>query len=124
MPDQSPPPPLSTQGAASSAPTALSTRSWLARVHVTLKPVVNDPQGLAVMGGLHQLGYRGVESVRLGKYLEVRLAAPDQVAAETLVDEMCRRLLANPVIEDYHYTLEQVATAAGGVAEAAPGSGR
>jgi phosphoribosylformylglycinamidine synthase PurS subunit len=81
---------------------------WLARIHVTLKPVVNDPQGLAVMGGLHQLGYAGVDSVRLGKYLEVRLAAPDRPAAESQVDEMCRRLLANPVIEDYRYTLDEI----------------
>jgi phosphoribosylformylglycinamidine synthase len=81
---------------------------WLARIHVTLKPVVNDPQGLAVMGGLHQLGYADVESVRLGKYLEVRLAASDRAAAESQVAEMCRRLLANPVIEDYHYALEDV----------------
>jgi phosphoribosylformylglycinamidine synthase PurS subunit len=84
---------------------------WLARVHVTLKPVVNDPQGLAVMGGLHQLGYASVESVRLGKYLEVRVAAPDRATAEQQVDEMCRRLLANPVIEDYRYALEAVADA-------------
>jgi phosphoribosylformylglycinamidine synthase len=85
---------------------------WLARIHVTLKPVVNDPQGLAVMGGLQQLGYAGVESVRLGKYLEVRLAAPDRAAAEAQVDEMCRRLLANPVIEDYRYALDEVAETA------------
>ena len=84
---------------------------WLARIHVTLKPVVNDPPGLAVMGGLRQLGYAGVESVRLGKYLEVRLAAPDRATAESQVDEMCRRLLANPVIEDYRYTVEALPAA-------------
>ena len=90
---------------------------WLARIHVTLKPVVNDPPGLAVMGGLHQLGYTGVESVRLGKYLEVRLDAADEAAAGQQVNEMCRRLLANPVIEDYRYTLEAVPA---GAAAAAP----
>ncbi len=90
----------------------MSATTWLARVHVTLKPVVNDPQGLAVMGGLHQLGYEGVESVRLGKYLEVRLRAPDQATAEAQVDEMCRRLLANPVIEDYRFAVEAVPDAA------------
>jgi phosphoribosylformylglycinamidine synthase len=84
---------------------------WLAKIHVTLKPVVNDPSGLAVMGGLRQLGYGGVESVRLGKYLEVRLVAPDQAAAEAQVDQMCRRLLANPVIEDYRYAVEATADA-------------
>ncbi len=79
---------------------------WLARIDITLKPVVNDPAGLAVMGGLHQLGYGGVESVRLGKYLEVSVRAPDRATATAQVDEMCRRLLANPVIEDYRITLE------------------
>ena len=101
----------SPQGATRSAATA--TR-WFARVHVTLKPVVNDPQGLAVMGGLHQLGYGGVQSVRLGKYLEVQLAAADRAAAETQVDEMCRRLLANPVIEDYRYAVEEAPDAPAG----------
>jgi phosphoribosylformylglycinamidine synthase subunit PurS len=101
----------SSQAATSSA--ATSTR-WLARIHVTLKPVVNDPQGLAVMGALHQLGYGGVESVRLGKYLELQLAASDRAAAEAQVDEMCRRLLANPVIEDYRDALGEVADAPAG----------
>jgi len=81
-------------------------QQWLARVHVTLKPVVNDPQGLAVLGGLQQLGHGNVSGVRLGKYLELRLAAADQASAEAQVDEMCRRLLANPVIEDYRFSLE------------------
>ena len=85
---------------------------WLARIHVTLKPVVNDPPGLAVLSSLQHLGYTGVESVRLGKYLEVRLAAADRAAAAAQVDEMCRRLLANPVIEDYRYALDEVAEAA------------
>jgi phosphoribosylformylglycinamidine synthase subunit PurS len=84
-------------------------QQWLARVHVTLKPVVNDPQGLAVLGGLQQLGHGNVSSVRLGKYLELRLAAADLASAEAQVDEMCRRLLANPVIEDYRFSLEATA---------------
>jgi phosphoribosylformylglycinamidine synthase PurS subunit len=77
----------------------------LAKIHVTLKPGVNDPQGLAVAGGLRQLGFDGVEGVRAGRYLEVRLDAPDRQAAERAVEEMCRRLLANPVIERYAYEL-------------------
>jgi phosphoribosylformylglycinamidine synthase len=84
-------------------------RAWLAQIHVTLKPVVNDPQGLAVMGGLHQLGYASVASVRLGKYVEVQLAAPDEPTAASQVDAMCRRLLANPVIEDYRFVLAEAA---------------
>jgi phosphoribosylformylglycinamidine synthase len=79
--------------------------AWLARVVVTLKPVVNDPQGLAVTDGLHNLGYAGVESTRVGKYIEVRLRADDEAAARAQVDEMCRRLLTNPVIENYRFDL-------------------
>ena len=76
---------------------------WLAKVHVTLKPVVLDPQGQAVQGGLHQLGFDGVQSVRAGKYLEIKLEAPDKAEAERMVDEMCTKLLANPVIETYRF---------------------
>ena len=81
---------------------------FLARVYVTLKPAVNDPQGLTVMGGLHSLGYDAVSDVRIGKYLEIRLEAADQETAEQAVAGMCDQLLANPVIEDFRFTLEQV----------------
>jgi phosphoribosylformylglycinamidine synthase len=81
------------------------TATWLARVIVTLKPVVNDPQGLAVTDGLHSLGYGGVEQTRVGKYIEVRLSAADEASARQQVDEMCRRLLSNPVIETYRFEL-------------------
>jgi len=74
---------------------------WLAKVHVTLKPVVLDPQGQAIQGGLKMLGFDSVRSVRAGKYLEIKLEAPDRREAERLVDEMCSKLLANPVIEEY-----------------------
>jgi len=77
----------------------------LAKIHVTLKPGVNDPQGLAIAGGLHSLGFTGVHEVRAGRYLEVRLDAPDHTAAEQQVEEMCQRLLANPVIEAYRFEL-------------------
>ena len=76
---------------------------WLARIHVTLKPVVLDPQGDAVLDGLHQLGFSGVAAVRVGKSLEVTLAAASQADAETAVRQMCERLLANPVIERYTF---------------------
>lgn len=81
---------------------------YLAMVYVTLKPAVNDPQGLTVMGGLHSLGYDTVEDVRIGKYLEVRVTTDDRAQAEREVEGMCDRLLANPVIEDYRFTLERV----------------
>ena len=78
---------------------------WLAKVYVTLKPVVNDPQGLAIQGGLHQLGFQAVKSLRAGKYLEIRVDEPDRERAEGQVAEMCRKLLANPVIEEYRFEL-------------------
>ena len=81
---------------------------YLARVYVTLKPTVNDPQGLTIRGALHSLGFADVESVRAGKYLEVSLAAKDRQKAEKQLAEMCRKLLANPVIEDYRFELEDL----------------
>ncbi len=80
---------------------------YLARVYVTLKPTVNDPQGLTIRGALHSLGFADVESVRAGKYLEVSLAAKDRKKAEKQLTEMCRKLLANPVIENYRFELEE-----------------
>ncbi|MFC1848040.1 phosphoribosylformylglycinamidine synthase subunit PurS [Chloroflexota bacterium] len=79
---------------------------YLAKIYVTLKPTVNDPQGLTVRGGLHTLGFENVQSVRVGKYMEVRLDRADRAKAEEQVREMCRKLLANPVIEDYRFELE------------------
>ncbi len=78
---------------------------FLARVTVMLKPLVNDPQGLAVRDGLQALGFEGVEAVRVGKRLEVTLDAPDAAEAERRVRAMCDRLLANPVIEEFHVEL-------------------
>ena len=80
---------------------------FLAKVYVTLKPTVNDPQGLTIMGGLHSLGFQSVEGVRAGKYMEIRLNGSDRAAAEAQVAEMCRKLLANPVIEDFRFELEE-----------------
>ncbi len=81
---------------------------YVARVYVTLKPTVNDPQGLTIRGALHSLGFADVESVRAGKYLEVSLAAKSRAQAEKQFTEMCRKLLANPVIEDYRFELEEL----------------
>jgi phosphoribosylformylglycinamidine synthase len=79
---------------------------WLANIRVTLKPVVNDPTGLAIRDAMHNLGYSGVEEVRSGKYIQVYLHAEDEAQAREAVNSMCRRLLANPVIEDYAFDLE------------------
>src|SRR6266511_261942 len=78
-------------------------QEWLANITITLKPVVNDPPGLAIRDALHNLGYEGVEAVRSGKYLQVSLKAASAEEAMRLVDDMCKRLLANPVIEDYAF---------------------
>ena len=79
---------------------------FLARVYITLKPSVNDPQGLTIQGGLKMLGFDTVRQVRMGKFLELQLEEESRTAAEARVDEMCRKLLANPVIEDYRFELE------------------
>jgi phosphoribosylformylglycinamidine synthase PurS subunit len=74
---------------------------FLAKVYVTLKPTVNDPQGLTIKGGLHSLGFAAVESVRAGKYMEIRVDATSKEKAAETVTEMCKKLLANPVIEEF-----------------------
>jgi len=84
-----------------------SSKAFLAKVHVLLKPVVNDPPGQAIQGGLRQLGYTGVTQVRAGKYFEISLEAPSQADAERQTTEMCRKLLANPVIEDFRFVVEE-----------------
>ena len=81
---------------------------FLARVYVTLKPTVNDPQGLTIKGALHSLGFADVESVRAGKYMEIRVKASQRKEAETEVAAMCDKLLANPVIEEFRYEVEEV----------------
>jgi phosphoribosylformylglycinamidine synthase subunit PurS len=80
--------------------------TFLARVYVTLRPTVNDPQGLTIRGALHSLGFSEVDSVRAGKYMELRLEAKDKKAAEKQVDAMCDKLLANPVIEEYRFEID------------------
>lgn len=72
-----------------------------ARVHVTLKNGVLDPQGAAVRHSLGALGFDGVDRVRQGKIIELELSETDAVKAETQVRDMCEKLLANTVIEDY-----------------------
>ena len=81
---------------------------YLARVYVTLKPTVNDPQGQTVLGGLKSLSFDQVQNVRMGKYLEIRLSGKSPASALQDVEGMCRQLLANPVIEDFRFDLEEV----------------
>ena len=84
----------------------------LAKIYVTLKPTVNDPQGLTVLGSLKQLGFVSVSDVRVGKYLEVRVDEADRARAEELVADMCQKLLANPVIEEFSFDLNEVSSIA------------
>jgi phosphoribosylformylglycinamidine synthase PurS subunit len=72
-----------------------------ARIHISLKPGVLDPQGKAIGNALKGLGFAGVGEVRQGKLIELDLAEADPAAAHARVEEMCRQLLANPVIENY-----------------------
>ena len=76
-----------------------------ARIKVTLKAGVLDPQGKAIHNALASLGFGGIEEVRQGKYIEVDLAETDATRAKAEVERMCRELLANLVIENYSYEL-------------------
>ena len=80
-----------------------------ARIHVTLKKSVLDPQGDTVRSALASLGFQGVSDCRIGKFMVVRLNEREAAKATSQVDEMCRKLLANPVIEDYVFQLTEVA---------------
>ena len=81
---------------------------FLAKIYITLKAGVNDPQGLTIRGGLHQLGFDMVADVRAGKYMEVRLDQQDRQEASERVAEMCDQLLANPIIEEFRFELEPI----------------
>ena len=77
----------------------------LAKVYITPKKAILDPQGKAITHSLHALEYAEVGEVRMGKYLEVRLTGLPKHRAEQRVEEMCRRLLANLVIEDFRFEI-------------------
>ncbi len=77
-----------------------------AHITITLKPGVLDPQGKAIVGALHALGFGSVGDVRQGKYIEVEVAESDLGRARAEVERMCEQLLANTIIENYAYELE------------------
>ena len=77
-----------------------------AKIIVTPKKAVLDPQGKTVQSALEHLGYQGIGAVRVGKYLEVELAAGDRETVRKQIDEACHKFLSNPVIEDYRFELE------------------
>jgi len=87
----------------------LKRKMWSAmkaRVFVTLKPSVFDPQGKTISDALHSLGYNGVGDVRQGKYFELELAAASAEQARTLAAEVADKVLANPVIESYRIEID------------------
>lgn len=79
--------------------------SYLARVDVMLKPGISDPQGQTIERALPVLGYEGVTGVRVGKRIQLEVVASSADEAKSKVEEMCRRLLANPVIESYEVSI-------------------
>ncbi|HXA41805.1 MAG TPA: phosphoribosylformylglycinamidine synthase subunit PurS [Candidatus Solibacter sp.] len=81
-------------------------------VFVVLKPMVNDPEGLVIRDGLRTIGFNEVASVRSGKYLTIEMEAEDQPDAESRVAEMCDKLLANPVIEEYRFSVREASPTA------------
>lgn len=77
-----------------------------AKIHITLKNGVLDPQGRAIANALGHMGFSGVEDVRQGKYIEVDIAESDAGKAKEAVEKMCAGLLANTVVENYRYEIE------------------
>jgi phosphoribosylformylglycinamidine synthase PurS subunit len=77
-----------------------------ARVFVTLKPSVFDPQGQTIADALHSMGYGSIGDVRQGKYFELEIATTDAAAAKAVAAEVADKLLANPVIESYRIEVE------------------
>ncbi|MDH5564342.1 MAG: phosphoribosylformylglycinamidine synthase subunit PurS [Nitrospirota bacterium] len=76
-----------------------------AKVYITLKDGIHDPQGRAVQQSLHTLGFEAVQDVRVGKCLEIELQDMEKEAAEIFLKSMCQKLLANMVIEDFRYEI-------------------
>lgn len=86
---------------------------WLAEVHVSLRPGIADPEGQTIGTALRSLGYATVSEVRSGKLMSISFEADDESAAEAAIGEMCRRLLANPVMETASWELRSEQADAG-----------
>ena len=76
---------------------------YSSRIKITLRKSILDPQGKAVEHSIESLGYKSIKDTRIGKYIELKLEASSQQEAEKITDEVCKKLLANPVIEDYEF---------------------
>lgn len=81
---------------------------FAAKIIIHPKPTVNDPQGQTITGALHQLEFTTVESVRVGKYIVIRVDEDDENLGAEKIHEMCKKMLSNPIIEDYEFILERI----------------
>ena len=81
---------------------------YLAKIYIIPKQTVNDPQGLTIENSLHTLGFKSVNGVRVGKYMEIRLDEKTKETAEKAINAMCEKLLSNPVIESYRFDIESL----------------
>jgi len=78
------------------------------KIYISLKEGVADPQGITIKNALNSLGYQGVGKVRMGKYLQLKLNVKDEKEARREIEDMCRKLLVNPVIENYTYEIQDI----------------
>ncbi len=79
-----------------------------AEIYITLKDTVSDPQGLTIKHALESLGYKDIEDLRIGKLVILKLNYKDKQEAEKKIDEMCKKLLANPIIEEYRFNIKEL----------------
>jgi phosphoribosylformylglycinamidine synthase len=78
---------------------------YLAKIRVTLRKSILDPQGKAVEHSMQSLGFNNVKDTRIGKFIELKIDADSESAAKKLTDEVCKKILANPVMEDYSFEI-------------------
>jgi phosphoribosylformylglycinamidine synthase PurS subunit len=81
---------------------------YLAKIRVTLRKSILDPQGKAVEHAIATMNVGKVQDVRMGKYIELKVEASGEASARVATEEVCKKLLANPVMEDYHFELEKM----------------
>jgi len=79
-----------------------------AKIYISLKEGVSDPQGVTIKHALDSLGYKGVKKVKTGKYLQVELEIDDKEKVKEEIEDMCKKILVNPVIENYTYKIEEI----------------
>ncbi len=81
---------------------------FLVKIFVSLKESVLDPQGMAILNALHEMEMKQVQDVRIGKFIQVKLNTNDKNQAKTMVEEMCKKLLVNDVIETYSFEIHDI----------------